>query len=96
MWECKNCGFKNGNSNLKCHGVNCKAERKADAIEQPYKVTKEHGMKKVFDYCNKCCKDTFWIATRYKGKKAWRCMSCQRTAFLIGKPKPFPIEVENI
>jgi len=26
MWSCR-CGFKNGNSNMKCHGENCKHER---------------------------------------------------------------------
>jgi hypothetical protein len=96
MWLCSNCGHKNNNSNLKCHGINCKAERNYAAIEQPIKVIKEKGMKKVYDFCPKCHKDTFWTPARFKGKQAWRCVSCKKVAFLIGKPKPFPIEVETI
>jgi len=96
MWLCKNCGYKNNNASLKCHGVNCKAEREHAAIEQPHSVTKQKEAKKVYDFCPKCHKDTFWDAARFKGKKAWRCTSCHKIAFLIGKPKPMPVEVENI
>jgi len=96
VWICKECGHKNNNSNLKCHGVKCKAERITSAVEQPPQVKKLKEVEKVYDACPKCHKDTIWIATRFKGKKAWRCTSCQRTAILIGKPKPFPVEVESL
>lgn len=96
MWKCKSCGHANNNSSKKCHGVNCKALREFEAIELPKVIIKEKEAKKVYDYCPKCKKDVFWIAKRYKGKGGyWGCLSCHRTAKLIGKPKPFPVEVEN-
>jgi len=95
MWECKVCGYKNNNSSWSCHRAGCKAEREHSAVEQPPKVKKMKEIEKVYDACPKCHKDTIWVATRFKGKKAWRCTSCQRTALLIGKPKPFPIEVKT-
>jgi len=35
MWLCKNCGEKNNNSSLKCHGQNCNADREYAALELP-------------------------------------------------------------
>jgi len=90
MWICKQCKTSNNNSSKKCHGENCKALRDNEAIELPVQLTKHKDTKKVYDYCPKCWKDTWWLKTSYKGKKAWKCIECNSKAFLIGKPKPFP------
>jgi hypothetical protein len=90
MWECKQCGTKNNNSSKRCHGENCKALREYEAIELPTQLTKQKDTKMVYDRCPKCWKDRYWVKTKYKNKKAWRCVDCDSLAFLIGKPKPFP------
>lgn len=92
MWECKNCGEKNNNSSLKCHGLNCNADRAHSAKEIPLKITKEREIKKVYDFCPKCRRDTYWVAVRFKGKNHWRCTVCKKIAVLIGKSKPMPVE----
>ena len=93
MWECKQCGYKNNNSSQSCHGEKCKAMREFEAIEIPKKIIKIREVKKVYDYCPKCTKDTFWTSDRFKGRKAWRCVECKSLAFLKGKSKPLPEEV---
>ena len=93
MWLCKNCGFKNNISSLKCHGISCKADREHAAFEQTINIKKEKEEKKVYDWCPKCLRDTFFTQARFKGKQAWRCTRCKKLMWLIGKPKQIPIEV---
>lgn len=93
MWLCKKCKYKNSNSNEKCHGIGCDQVKKksmikvqkSDIIKEPKKI------KRIYDFCPACKKDTVSVETRYKGKQAWRCTNApHRPSYLRGKSKPFP------
>lgn len=94
MWLCNKCGFKNSNSSEKCHGYNCKAIKEKQVFENPIVVKKEKLVKRIYDYCPIHQKDVIWVEGKWHGKKVWRCThGGHKPAILIGKSKPFPIEL---
>lgn len=94
MWKCKICQLKNNNSSEKCHTKNCKGIRETDSFEMPVEIKKEKPEKRVYDYCPVHQKDVIWIQGRWHGKKVWRCThGGHKPAILLGKSKPFPIEL---
>lgn len=93
MWKCKKCKTKNNNSSLKCHGPGCDGTKIKSAVKpKEVKVeTKPPKIKRIYDFCPACKKDTVSVETRYKGKQAWRCTNAvHRPSYLRGKSKPFP------
>lgn len=111
MWECKRCKHRNNNSSEKCHGQNCKAERKYEALfSTEFEKAKELKEKRqVMDFCPKCKKETTWDYIRTKKntkqnlvnfrvgekKKMFRCLECGAIGFPITKNKPIIKEVSS-
>ena len=94
MWKCKKCNHKNSNSSEKCHGKNCNGIREIVAFELPIQLVRAITRKRVYDFCPVHGKDVIWTETKYHGKKTWRCQfGGHRPAILIGKSKPFPLEL---
>lgn len=103
MWKCNLCYHKNNNSSEKCHGDNCKAERKYEALfSTEFEKAKELKEKRqVMDFCPKCGKETTWDFLRTKKnnkrnlvnfrvgekKKMFRCRECGAIGFPIGKTR---------
>ena len=93
MWLCKRCGFKNNNTNEKCHGIDCNAIREYEAILQFETQTaiENRDHRRVLDKCPKCKKDTIFVFKRMKAKrKIFNCTECNSSCFQIGKSKPVP------
>ena len=103
MWICSNCGYKNNNSNKRCHGHNCKAESQFESKKQT---------KVVLDECPKCLKETIFVFDRKKMveieslsidgesrrmktivQKRYKCIECGSLCFQTGKSKPVPDEI---
>ena len=96
MWKCSICGFKNNNSSLKCHGIDCVGIKQGDSIITESKpVVKQKKIKRIYDFCPACQRDMFFTPTTWKGKKAWSCESkSHRPTNFSGKSKPIPEEMK--
>lgn len=95
MWLCKKCNHKNSNSSLNCHGLNCDGKQETDHFESPtIEIKNEKPKKRIYDYCPVHQKDVVFVESRWHGKKVWRCThGGHKPCILIGKSKPFPIEL---
>lgn len=87
MWLCKQCGFINNNSSLKCHAPNCKGTRDVDAKELPVAITRKK-IETVIDWCPVCDKEQFFEkAGRKRFRTAWRCCGCHKLYHKFGSYK---------
>ena len=94
MWICRKCKHSNSNSSKTCHGKKCDGIREKDEIKKPVELRKEKPRKRVYDFCPVHGKDVIWVQGRWHKKNVWRCtVGGHKPAILIGKSKPFPLEL---
>jgi len=85
MWKCKKCNFKNSNSSLTCHGIGCN-ETKIYKEKEIKKMKEIENIKEYRAFCRHCEKEVTAVkAGRLKFKVVWKCNTCKRRFFGVGK-----------
>lgn len=85
MWICNLCQFKNDDSSIKCHGLNCDGVVTNNADQIP----KFTGRKTTIDECPKCHEEKTLVAVGRKGLRVlWKCPTCKSKMIRIAPYKP--------